>query len=938
MPAIPRKSPEEWESVRNLIQEYFVIQNETLNKTMGYMKDQHGFTATQKEYRRRLAQWDMRKNLPKDAWHDIGEENVNGKKVIRGISVSSKRIKRSVSSLFTFWIVIIAKLTQEINAGCIYLASNSLLWDEHMDDFLRWICEIGAVLRLNEFLDNLINKLQENSKATTEIFLFHLLRSAVSLQLEGLVYALLKKGVNPNQSCNKSALDHSDSPVCVWETPLQVAVSRENTRICRILLNCKADVDATALFRKMPPLFIAVAVGHGNLEITNILIKSGSDVNCWSDGFFSKPGEVEKSGLTYRDGGPNRSVLMEAVARQNIEITQLLLDHGARVHDVSTQLGSVLQIAVRTGDVKMVRLLLDNGAHLESVEAIEDSVVAMAFDGSSLRLERLEDTKWILGQEVKLEALRMPIEITAYRDDLGMVKFLLRSGAGTNHQHPDWDRVWNRILGPTLAHNVPELKYKLGRPWSIWFQASEGADVNAPASPDDGLTAVEAAALTGNSTLMAQLVEAGATSNTRIDGVMLHVAARKGFESDVDNLLKRNVDADTTLINQSDPRLRGSVLQSAIRGQRHLIVRKLLDHPIDMNAVVEEETAICTAVRAKALGILKILLDNGANPNFPGVRVTPLALAASMGSMIMVEMLLDAGADVDQLSYEYCSRRGRAAKALGWTVWIWAETRFQKLLTPDADQIVSLLLENGADSNEADSQLEYPIELVARLRANGLLTVLLDNGVDVDAPSSNPRLEWAFTDWKSPKNTFYMPNKSGQVTSKIISASKEPPDVSILLALAVKMRYLTWAETLLEECTNINSTCESGSPLAWACKRGRIELIKMLLEKGADLFSPLPFIAEFMGYTSLLQIVAARGEFNVVRLLLDHGAKDRGGKGFRGSALQIAVRGGLLDIAFLLLREDDEPRTLQSRCMDAAKEAAANGHLILAQKLREDAS
>ncbi|KAJ4258917.1 hypothetical protein NW762_008004 [Fusarium torreyae] len=1133
MPAVPRKSPEEWESVKNLIREYFIIQNEPLNKTRAYMEKQHGFTATEKEYRHRLEQWNMRKNLSKDTWRKLGGENLNKKRIVNGVSISSKRLKRSISRygsagnctlrsmrssiesvipqlswmnppetpvhafsaaqismisakalLGTFFHIshdgTLHDVTSQIvthfknhipqksgtdgelisvepffllTQSCIYLASNTMLSDDMMDGFLRWICEIGAGFCLNEFIDKLINKLQENPNATTEIFLFGLLRSSVRLELEGLVHTLLRKGVNPNQSNSRSALDHHDYPLCQWGTPLQLAVHRGNSRICNHLLKHQANVNGMGRYCQMPPLLIAVSDHHGNLDIVNLLIESGSNVDYWSDRHLSKLSTLSTV------QGSHRSVLMEAVDHQNVEITQSLLEHGASVHGVSTKLGSALQIAVRRGDVRMARLLIQKGANPDLVEAVEDSVVRyvahritnlgqqhyMGFDIFS------HIKNWI-NHDVEAQALLMPLQIAAYRDDLHMVKYLLDIGLKANHQRFDWSRVCNQIQRLLLARGYPEIeatltwvlefgfegprsalhaavenenfemtqlllqagaivdemdsfgttalqvscgprskkvamknhllqhrnpmqgenrlsssdsKISLARLLLDWkadvnfpagrfrgrtalqaaaesanedlvaFLLSQGANVTASPGPDGGLTALDAAAFTGKSTLVAQLIKAGATSYPTIKNITLHFAAYKGSESDVDYLLDEDADVNATLVGQGLWNLGGSVLQAAIKGRHLLIVRKLLGHPVDLDAIVNEETAIYSAVRAKVPDILRLLLKAGANPSIPGVRVTPLALAASVDSKTMVKMLLDAGAQTHQLSYKtYCEYK-LSANVLCYVLSEWQDVR-NLFLSADAYAIVSLLLDHGADPNDPDSQLVYPLELVARLKDANLLNILLARGADVDVPCSGLPLEWAFVAWRS-HGTISATGESERLTRKITSASKKTLDQGVIFVLAVKSGYFSWAEELLNEGLKIGSIHESALALAWACEKGQIGLAIKLIEKGADLSNPKG-IEKFAGCASLLQLATFYGHFNIVRVLLSYGANDEWETGRFGTALRVAARYGFLDIVFLLLQNDKKPHTLRSRCMDAAKLAAEAGHRILAQKLREHVS
>ncbi|KAF4992915.1 hypothetical protein FGRMN_6859 [Fusarium graminum] len=1163
MPAAPRKPASKWDDIKPLIIQYINTENKTLKHTMHTMETQHGFVASEKEYRHRLAKWNIRKNVPKSAWHDIDEQDISGTHIIRGVSVSSKRFKRSISrytpksgskrqsmrlecdipwfyfeqknllylrlqiesiiphlcwinppgtpthvsspaefsmtsarallrSFFHFEnnhvacdmssqvIINLRKyMPRKLGASndlistepiflvlwsCIYLATNELLTDAKMVDFLLWVKGTVAATCMDTFITNLVNILQKNSNASTDIFLFHLLRNASNLEMEGLVRLLLKKGVSPNQSLSQSADPDRD---CNWGTPLQIAIYRENLVICRLLLKHGANTHAHSFEWIMPPLFIAVSVS--NLRITNALIESGSDVDCYS---YEKVEDMGTKDMPIASMGPYRSALMEAVNLQHLDIARTLLEVGADVHSVSFRLGSPLHIAIRNGDVQMMQLLLEYGASLDQVVATEAFIVneisgLLKVRGRLFTAPRFSET--IAGEwryALKVQPLLMPLQIAASHDDITMIKFLLSIGVQPRHQRLDGGRVWNQILQFPFVKDDPEVERKLMQTCmdysGLWLQASQsalhiaarngnvemmrclleshaivdymdesgatalqiscglrqliymkdesvadhyalqardaslsdsnfdldsvkllldwkaninfpaggsrgrtalqaavesgneqlvtfllsrGADVNSPASQIGGLTAIEAAAWTGKFTLMKTLLQAGATSNAALETTALHMAARNGYVSDFINLLETVVDIDTILKSPPISRFGGSLLQCAIHGRHPSIIQTLLDHPADVNAVFENETALCTAARAEVPEILETLLKKGADPNTIGVGETPLAIAAALKSKTMVEILLKGGACVGQLSRH--PDLGYA-ETLGWTLWRWLEYSLKRFdekhasreLTPDSLDIVSLLLQHGADPDKVAFSLLYPIELVAKLNDGDLLDIFLDNNANVDAPGSRPPLKWAFTFWNTSLDKVTT-KESEQITREIINCSKNPPGCSVLLDLVVEYRYFTWAEQLLDDQSNIRSTFQSGSALAWACWHGQIDIVKTLLHRNKGLGNPI--CTDGFGCAKeepkccaiLLQIATCSGHFNIVRLILDQGARDRACYECERTALDRAAARGLLDIAFLLLQYDEEPIGPKSRCLNAATEAASFGYHILAEQLRQ---
>jgi ankyrin repeat protein len=94
--------------------------------------------------------------------------------------------------------------------------------------------------------------------------------------------------------------------------------------------------------------------------------------------------------------------------------------------------------------------------------------------------------------------------------------------------------------------------------------------------------------------------------------------------------------------------------------------------------------------------------------------------------------------------------------------------------------------------------------------------------------------------------------------------------------------------------------------LQWACERGRLEIVQLLLEKGADVNT------QGGRYGNALEAATLRGHYEIVKLLLEEGADV--------NALHPAALGGYLEIFQLLLE----------------KGADVNAQLLYAAALRED--
>lgn len=107
-----------------------------------------------------------------------------------------------------------------------------------------------------------------------------------------------------------------------------------------------------------------------------------------------------------------------------------------------------------------------------------------------------------------------------------------------------------------------------------------------------------------------------------------------------------------------------------------------------------------------------------AGAHVDGAENIPLVVAASMGHLGVVRILLDHRANVNQ-----ATREGRSA--------------LMQAAQNGNDQIVQLLLENGADVNIANAVGVTPLIIAAENGHLGVVQILLDHGANVNAQAAN---------------------------------------------------------------------------------------------------------------------------------------------------------------------------------------------------------
>ena len=263
---------------------------------------------------------------------------------------------------------------------------------------------------------------------------------------------------------------------------------------------------------------------------------------------------------------------------------------------------------------------------------------------------------------------------------------------------------------------------------------------------------------------------------------------------------------------------------------------------LDINEVSSSGTALGGAACQGSLEIVTLLLDRGADMyiNIVGGKYdTALGAAVYGGSLEIATLLLDRGADINIVGGKYGTALGAAA--------FWGSL-----------EMATLLLDRGADINIVGG--EYGTALGAAAYWGGLemATLLLDRGADI--------------------------NIVGGVYGTALGA-------------AVSAGDLAMATLLLDRGADINTVGGIfGTALGMAAFEGRLEMTTFLLDRGADIH-----IVGGESGTALGAAVFGGDLEELTMLLLDQGADIHIVGGESGTALGAAAFGGKLEIAMLLL-------------------------------------
>ena len=601
--------------------------------------------------------------------------------------------------------------------------------------------------------------------------------------------------------------------------------------IIRLLISNGADVNARG---GKYGATLEAAIHASNIEYIELLLNRGADVNAV--------------------GGEYGTALQAAAAYHGAHFgcIQLLLDGGADVNSVDGRYGTALQAAVCWREDENIQLLLDRGADVNPVGGVYGTALqAAAAEGYGrgkcvqLFLDRGADVNALGGKYgTALQAAAASNEA-----NVECIRLLLDRGADVNAV----GGVYGTALQAAAASRSNSVE-------NVQLLLDRGADVNALGGKYG--TALQAAATKGrlDRQCVQLLLDRGADVNAvgGVYGTALQAAAAEGYFDGqcVQLLLDRGAD-----VNAMGGKY-GTALQAAAvswwwKSVEH--VQLLLDRGADVNALGGKYGTALQAAATKGhldRQCVQLLLDRGADVNAVGGKYgTALQAAATKGGLDgqCVQLLLDRGADVNAVGGKY-STALQAAAASRWH----SVEHVQLLLDRGADvnavggkygtalqaaaaegrpdgQCVQLLLDRGADVNAVGGV--YGIALQAAAASNEAnvkcMRLLLDRGADVNAVGGvyGTALQAAAASSVKVECMQLLLDQGADV-----NAVGGVYGTALQAAAAVNGANVEHLQ-LLPNRVDIDTESGGSSTFPQASNRCRLEAVKLLLSRGADVNS-----------------------------------------------------------------------------------------------------
>jgi len=376
---------------------------------------------------------------------------------------------------------------------------------------------------------------------------------------------------------------------------------------------------------------------------------------------------------------------------------------------------------------------------------------------------------------------------------------------------------------------------------------------------------------------------------------------------------------------------------------------KMVQWAINMGANVnaqdsEERTALIRACDyIGSTEIAKILIENGAELNIKGkYSDTPLGYAAMYGHLELVRLLLDSGADVNMKG-----GYGRTPLHYASTPSDWSE---------DYLEIVKLLLERGADPNLKQSGGDNAL-LEALWRENldlEIIKLLIKHGTNLEEEGaySSTALSRAAEKGRIDIIKFlenYLPIDDiplSQLEKTLVDAMKENEKEVVIyllekgekklpkeffrvevLSYAARHGYDDLVNILLKRGLNPQKE-DIYYGLGEACYKGHLNVIKLLIEKGADVNG-----GDYGASENPLMKAARYSYFKIAEFLLDNGANIEARSYEGNTPIQFAAWEGQLEMIKFLVDRGANIDTTNDLNWNALMQACVEGYYEIVEYL-----
>lgn len=637
---------------------------------------------------------------------------------------------------------------------------------------------------------------------------------------------LMKSGVYP-PTCFPDS-DPSVGVHCVGKGRAVVRRAMQREDSVRALLDSGVNVNRTD--PSDGRTLLSAAAYTGLVDITALLLCHGADPS-----LSDNQGQTPLT-LAARQGHVGvLQILLDWIHDQGSDTVRTLLEHA------DSEGWTALRSSSFGGHNEAVKMLLEAGAEVEGCDPEGRTALrAAAWGGHE------EILLTLLGHGAKVDSMdhegRTPLIAAAYMGHKEAVEILLEAGAEVDLADGD-----GRTALSVAALCVPSAAGGSRHGEVVSLLLERGAE---PEHKDkDGMTPLLLASYEGHEEVVELLLEAGADVDESAGAypsaiTPLLAAASMGHAGTVNRLLFWGA-----VVDSIDGEGRTALCLAAAKGSVE-VVRALLDRGLDENHKDDLGwTPLHTAACEGHKSICTVLTEQGSMARVGELDVegrTPLILAAQEGHCSTVRLLLDRKSPIDHRGYD-------------------GHTALSEAALQGHREVVELLLRRGADTDVRDAEGRPLLYLLILEGSLDIATLLIEKGgVPLESRDAEGRTALHVAAWQGDLHGIELLLRHGADPNALDSEGRPP-----LHSVAWRGNLGAGRLLLRARGLNVDLTCkkQGATALSIATQEGHTEIVAMLLENGAE-----PDLVDHYG-RSPVKVAGQRGHFNIVRLLESYGAK-----------------------------------------------------------------
>lgn len=333
-------------------------------------------------------------------------------------------------------------------------------------------------------------------------------------------------------------------------------------------------------------------------------------------------------------------------------------------------------------------------------------------------------------------------------------------------------------------------------------------------------------------------------------------------------------------------------LPQEAKDECQLVLSKLSEGSAEPSHIAWERLLMISAKHGCA-EMARKLLTAGVNSETRMEGFTPLLEAALGGHLDVIRVLVESGADKNNVSVREptgCDGKPPPAYMIGCTPLMAAAQN-------DHLEVFQYLVEAGADVQKADSLGRAPMNVAATVGSPEMVRILVGAGADINVEKymgRSPLSTAAIMGYFSVVKELVA---AGADVNKAWASGTSKGNLPLFSAITSGnleiVRFLVGSGASLE----LPDPDDGSTPLLWAAVSGKSEIVRLLLESGADI--------EGVGGAKIgtpLFSACAYANFGVIRCLVESGANLSVIASGQETPLSIAACNGCVEIVEYLLQ------------------------------------